>query len=274
MSMRRKWGHGLANLLLAAASLCILAPVLLIVNVALKSNNEFLNRPSSFVESWEWENFGEAWKQAEMGLYFKNSVLFTVVVALGTCIIATMAAYPIARKHFRGTNVLYLMFLSALFLPVALVPQVMLMKYLGFLNTYHGFIMLKIGGSLAIAIFILTGFIKGLPKELDEAAVVDGCGYLRYIFTFVFPLTKSALSTVAMLTGIGTWNDFINPFLFLTDKDMRPLTAGLYMFFGQYSTNWTIMAAGIIVVASPLMAAYFLLQRYIISGVTSGAVKG
>jgi raffinose/stachyose/melibiose transport system permease protein len=185
-----------------------------------------------------------------------------------------MAAYPIARNHFRGSNIIFILFLSALFLPVGLVPLIFIMKYLGFMNTYYGFILLKIGSSLSIASFILVGFVKGIPRELDEAAAIDGCGYVRYIFSILMPLMKPALFTVGMLTGITTWNDFINPFLFMTQKEMRPLTSGLYMFFGQYSTNWTILAAGIIVVAAPLMITYFFLQRFIISGVTNGALKG
>lgn len=272
--MSIRWNKLLANLVLILVSLLMLGPALIIVNVALKTNQEFLNTPLTIVKSLQWHNFVEAWVQAEMGLYFKNSLFFTLLVSVGTCFVATLAAFPIARKHFKGSNVIYLLFLSALFLPVGLVPLIVVMKYLGFTNTYHGFILLKIGSSLSIAVFILTGFIKGLPRELDEAAAIDGCGYLRYIMMMVFPLIKPAFLTVAMLTGIGTWNDFITPFLFLTDKEMRPLTAGLYLFFGQYSTNWTILAAGIMVVAAPIILVYFFLQKYIISGVTSGAIKG
>lgn len=274
MAARDKGKYGLAHLVLLVFCLLILAPVLLLVNVALKSNVEFLNSPLSFVKELEWSNFTEAWLQAEMGLYFKNSVIITFFVSAFTCIVATMAAYPIAREHYRGSRFVHMLFMSALFLPVGLVPLVVIMDNLGFMNSYIGFILFKTGGSLAIAVFILVAFVKSLPRELDEAAAMDGCGYLRFIFTIVFPLIKPAFFTVAMLTAMNAWNDFINPLLFMTDKSMRPLTAGLYMFFGQFSTNWTILAAGIIVVAAPLMTAYVFLQKYIIAGVTSGAVKG
>lgn len=274
MATRDKGKYGLAHLVLSVFCLLILSPVLLLVNVALKSNVEFLNSPLSFVQELEWRNFAEAWLQAEMGLYFKNSVIITFFVSVCTCVVATMAAYPIARQHYRGSQFVHMLFMSALFLPVGLVPLVVIMDNLGFMNSYIGFILFKTGGSLAIAVFILVAFVKSLPRELDEAAAMDGCGYLRFIFTIVFPLIKPAFFTVAMLTAMNAWNDFINPLLFMTDKSMRPLTAGLYMFFGQFSTNWTILAAGIIVVAAPLMMAYVFLQKYIIAGVTSGAVKG
>ncbi|QGQ97763.1 carbohydrate ABC transporter permease [Paenibacillus psychroresistens] len=266
--------RGLANLVLSLVMVVLIAPMLLIINVSLKNKEEFLNFPVTIVKSIHWRNFHDAWVMADMGVYFKNSILLTVLSAGGTCLIATLAAYPIARKHFVGANAIYLLFLSALFLPVGLVPLLFVMKSLGFINTYYGFIFLKIGGSLSIATFILVGFIKGVPKELDEAAAIDGCGYLRFIMTIMFPLILPAASTVLMLVGMGVWNDFIGPLIFLTDKSMRPLTAGLYIFFGQYSTNWTILAAAVIMVSLPLIVAYVFLQRFIVSGVTSGAIKG
>ena len=271
---KKRLGNRLANIFLILVSIIMLGPILIVVNIALKSNTEFLRTPLTIVEKVNWHNFAMAWTQAEMGIYFKNSIIYALVTAIGTCVVAAMAAYPIARNHFRGSNIIFILFLSALFLPVGLVPLIFIMKYLGFMNTYYGFILLKIGSSLSIASFILVGFVKGIPRELDEAAAIDGCGYVRYIFSILMPLMKPALFTVGMLTGITTWNDFINPFLFMTQKEMRPLTSGLYMFFGQYSTNWTILAAGIIVVAAPLMITYFFLQRFIISGVTNGALKG
>ncbi|WP_130858975.1 carbohydrate ABC transporter permease [Gracilibacillus phocaeensis] len=263
-----------ANLVLILVSLLIFIPLLLILNVALKTSQEFLTHPISIVESFKWSNFKEAWVQAEMNIYFINSFIYTFFGSLGTAVIATLAAFPIARQHFKGANLVYLLFLAALFLPGGLVPLLFIMNVLNFMDTYHGFILLKIAMGLPVSIFILTGFLKGLPKELDEAATMDGCGYLKYIMLIVFPLIKPAFFTVTMLAAIGIWNDFINPYLFITEKEMRPLTAGLYMFFGQYSTNWPVLAAGIIVVAAPLVLIYLFLQRYIISGITSGAVKG
>ncbi|WP_214626506.1 carbohydrate ABC transporter permease [Paenibacillus agaridevorans] len=263
-----------SNLVLIIVSLLILGPLFLILNISMKTTEEFLNNPVTIFKTLNWSNFKVAWIQAEMKVYFKNSFIYTIFGALGTCVIATLAAYPIARKHFKGSNLIYLLFLSAIFLPGGLVPLLFIMKFMGFTNTYYGFILMKIAYGLPIAIFILVGFVKGLPKELDEAAAIDGCGYFRYILTVVFPLIKPAFLTVAMLSAIGIWNDFINPYLFITDKEMRPLTSGLYMFFGQYSTNWTVLSAGIILVAAPLVLLYFFLQRFIISGVTSGAVKG
>ncbi|MDN4525178.1 carbohydrate ABC transporter permease [Fictibacillus fluitans] len=264
----------LPNAVLLAVALIMLIPMLQIVNVALKSNAEFLANPISIVKKPQWSNFIEAWTSAEMSIYFFNSFIYTFFVAAGVCIVATLAAYPIARKHVKGSNFLYMLFLSALFLPAGLVPLLFIMKYLNLMNTYHGFILMKIGGGLSVAVFIFTAFIKGIPKELDEAAAIDGCGYLRYVLTILLPLMKPAIMTVGMLSAIGTWNDFISPYVFLIDKELRPLTSGLYMFMGEYTVNWPILASGILIIAAPLLIAFIFLQKFIVSGITAGSIKG
>lgn len=263
-----------ANIALITMSIIILFPILSIVNVALKTKEEFLKYPTHIVQNIHWNNFVVAWVESNMGMYFKNSVIITVSVVAGSCIIAAFAAFPISRRHFKGANFVYLLFMSSLFLPVGLVPLIYIMNTLNFMNTYHGLILLHIGSGLPITIFIFVGFIKGIPRDLDDAAFIDGCGYFRYILQIIIPLMKPAMATVAMLRAIGAWNDFVNAFLFLSDKQKRPLTAGLYMFMGQYSTNWTVMVAGVIIVALPLIITYIYTQKYIIAGVTKGALKG
>lgn len=262
------------NIILLLVMALMLLPIIMVVSISLKSPEEFLKYPLALVRSVRWQNYADAWTQAEMYIYFKNSIIFTFAIVTGVVFFGTIASYPISRRHMRGSNLLYMMFLSGLFLPTSLVPTILLMRTLHFYNTYHGYIIHAVAGGIPISIFILTGFIKGVPRELDEAAVIDGCGYLRFIVTVIFPLMKSAIVTLGMLTAIGAWNDFISPYLFLTNKSMRPLTAGLYLFFGEYFTNWTVLSAGIIITALPLIILYVFVQKFIISGVMSGAVKG
>lgn len=264
----------LVNAVLLIVTAMMLLPILIVVNISFKSPEEFLKTPMAFVHSIRWQNFVDAWNQAEMYIYFKNSIIFTMVAVAGIVFFGTIAAYPISRKHFKGSNMLYMVFLSGLFLPTSLVPIIVIMKTLHFYNTYPGYIVYIISGGIPMAIFILTGFIKGVPRDLDEAAVIDGCGYLRFIVAIIFPLMKPAIATLGMLSAIGVWNDFINPYLFLTSKGMRPLTAGLYLFFGEYFTNWTVLSAGIIIVVLPLIILYIFVQKFIISGVMTGAIKG
>lgn len=264
----------ISNIFLMIASLMVLLPALSVLNIALKTREDYLRHPTRIVQSPQFSNFTQAWISSDMGSYFMNSVIITVGVVAGISIVAVFASFPISRNHFTGSKYIYLLFLSSLFLPVGLVPLIFLMNRLNLMNTYQGLILLHIGNQLPISIFIFVGFIKSIPREIDEAAYMDGCGYYRYIVKIVVPLLKPAIATVGLLTAIGAWNDFVNAYIFLSDKSKRPLTAGLYMFVGQYSTNWTIMAAGVIIIAFPLIIIYLFAQRFIIAGVTSGAIKG
>ncbi|RED55486.1 carbohydrate ABC transporter permease [Cohnella lupini] len=274
MRLTAKLPYTFVHVILVLFSLCMLLPILMIVNIALKTNTEFLNSPLSIASSLNFDNFAEAWKQGDMVTNFKNSLLYTGFSTVLTCLVAALAAYPISRKHIRGTGFLLGLIGITLFLPDGIVPMLFFMKYTALLNTYTGYILLSSGINMALMVFILVGFVKNIPAELDEAAALDGCGYFRYILTIIMPLLKPALTTVAMLKIINVWNDFINPYLYLTDKEKRPLTSGLYLFVGEFSTDWTVLAAGIVIVVTPLVLVYLFLQKYIISGVSSGALKG
>ncbi|MFD2673619.1 carbohydrate ABC transporter permease [Marinicrinis sediminis] len=262
------------NAVLLFVSAIMVVPLLLFLNISLKTKEEFLKFPYELASSFQWSNFTEAWQQAELGIYFQNSFIYALGSAALIAITASLAAFPIARQHFKGANLLYAIFMIALFLPGAIVPTLFLMNKLALINTMHGFILLQAGGGLSIAVFIFVSFVKSLPKDLDEAAWMDGCGYFRYIFRIIFPLMKPAIATVTMLQCIGSWNDFINPYLYLHDKELRPLTSGVYLFVGKFTVNWPLLAAAIILVACPLILLFIFLQRFIISGITSGSVKG
>lgn len=263
-----------ANLLLLIIALTMLLPLLSIVNISLKSETEFIKFPTTIVADIRWSNYLEAWGKANMAMYFKNSVILAFGSAIIGCMVCAMAAFPIARGHFRGSNLVYNFILASMFFPTSLVATIFLMKFLHLYNTTHGIILLLGLSGIQVHIFMICGFVKGIPRDLDEAAFIDGCGYFKYMFTIVFPLMKPILATVFVFRVIGAWNDFINPFLFLLDKEKRPLTAGLYLFMGNYFTKWTLLATCIIIIAVPIIALYVFLQRFIIDGMTAGAIKG
>jgi raffinose/stachyose/melibiose transport system permease protein len=263
-----------ANIILGIAALIILLPLFLVVNTALKSPSEFQLAPTSLVHQPILDNFIIAWNKVQMGRYLFNSLAYTTSTVLLVCLVATMAAYPIARNHFRFSSALYVFFLSGLFLPGSLVTLIYLMKYLKLINTQWGYVILKIAGGLPLTIFILSGFIRSIPRELDEAAVMDGCGYFQFIFSILFPLIQPALATVAIFIAIGVWNDFLDPFIYLSNANLRPVTTGLFVFFGEYSTDWTTLTAAILMITLPLIVIFIFFQRYIISSLVSGAVKG
>ena len=263
-----------AHSVLLLMSLFIIVPLMFIVNIAFKESREYVRDPIGLAQQFELTNFIDAWERANMQQLFLNSVIYTAIVCACTVIIGILVAYPISRRHIRYHRMLYVVFTAGLFLPLSLVPTVFLMDYLQLMNTRIGYIMLKTALSLPLAIVIFVGFIRSVPRDLDEAASVDGCGYFRFVFAILMPLMAPAIATVVTLSAINTWNDFVNPFLYLSDPSKRPVTSGLYVFFGQYGNEWTLLSAAIIIIALPMIVMFIFLQRYIISGIASGAVKG
>jgi raffinose/stachyose/melibiose transport system permease protein len=187
--------------------------------------------------------------------------------------VSTTAAYPIARQHVRWGNGFYLFFLTGLLLPVGLIPQVFVMNALGLYDTRIGYIVLFIS-HIALPIFIFTGFIKSISPEPDDAAAIDDRGYLRYSFVVIFPLLRPALVVVGLIVAIRVWNDLIGPVIFLPSSNLKPISAGLFQFYSEFTAQWTLIAAAIVMTATPLVLLFLFTQRYIVAGITSGALKG
>jgi raffinose/stachyose/melibiose transport system permease protein len=185
---------------------------------------------------------------------------------------AVFVAFPVARQYVKGAKYILTMFVIALFLPVALVPQFQLMLGLGLYNNPIGYIMLFLVNPIGIV--ILVNYIKTLPVEMDEAAAMDGCGYLRFVATIVIPLCRPAIATVAVLHAIGIWNELVLATIYLTNQDYYPITRGMIVFQGVYGSDWPTLAAAVLIMTLPMVAVFLVLQRQIVSGLTQGAVKG
>lgn len=249
-----------------------LFPLFYLFNVAMKTQSEYLLDPVAIAKSFRFENFAEAWNKGNFSQYMWNSILYTSTATILTLAISIFAAFPIARGYVKYSTFFYVFFLISMYLPNPLIPQFTLVNALGLYNTQIGFILLKTTGT-GIAFLMFVGYIKAVSRELDEAAAIDGCSYLRYLFTILIPLTKPVLATGVILTAIGIWNDIIGPTIYLSDPAYQPVTKGLFSFYGQYMNNWPLLACGILIVITPLVILYLFLQRYIISGAMAGAVK-
>jgi raffinose/stachyose/melibiose transport system permease protein len=158
-------------------------------------------------------------------------------------------------------------------LPQGIIPQFFVLNTLGLYDTRIGYIFLWIS-RIALPIFILTGFIQGISPELDDAAAIDGCGYFRYVFQVIAPLLRPALAVVGLIVAIHVWNDIIGPVIFLPSNEIKPISAGLFQFYSEFTAQWTLIAAAIVITASPLILLFLFTQRYIVAGITSGALKG
>lgn len=249
-----------------------LLPLFYLFNVAMKTQFEYLKNPVAIAESFRFSNFVEAWEKGNFAKYLWNSVLYTGSSTVLSLLMSIIAAYPIARRYVKFSGFFYTFFLISMFLPNPLVPQFALMSKLGLYNTQLGYILLRTTGT-GIAFLMIVGYIKSISRDLDEAAAMDGCGYVRYLFLIVVPLTKPVLATSVILTAIMTWNDIILPVIYLSDQSLAPVTKGLFAFRGQYLNNWPLLACGIIIVATPLIVLYAFLQKYIVDGALAGAVK-
>lgn len=259
--------------ILGLLALIYLIPLLFVLFVSLMSSRQFAINSASFPDPIMWSNYPQAWIKGTFNLYFVNSLIYTFTIVAGTLVFGTLAAFPIARGHVRGSNGFYVLFLSGILLPAGIIPQFFILQQLGLYNTKIGYILLW-WSRVALPIFILAGFIKSIPSELDDAAAIDGCPYIEYIFRVIAPLLKPALSVVGLIVAIRVWNDIIGPVVFLPSRDIKPISAGLLQFFAENAAEWTLIAAAIAITASPLILLYIFTQRYIIAGMTSGALKG
>jgi raffinose/stachyose/melibiose transport system permease protein len=244
----------------------------MLVNTAIKPLSEFFKAPIALATELNFQNFIDAWELANFPTYLVNSALYTIVATLIYVVTTVFVAFPIARGYYKYGKYLLLLYVIALFLPPALIPQFQLILNLGLYNSRIGYIFLFLVNP--IGMIIIVNYIKTIPRELDESAAMDGCSYFRFILTIVLPLIKPAVATVTVLHAIGIWNELILPTIYLTNDDLYPVTRGLIVFEGVYGSNWPALAAAVLILMIPMLVLFMFLQRYIIAGLTEGAVKG
>jgi len=266
------WGRVGVYTVLIVFAIIYAGPLLMLINTSFKTLPQFMKDAVAPATSLNFKTFADAWTKANFPRYMTNSMIYTFSATLIYVITAVFVAFPIARGYVKGSKYLLTLFVVALFLPGALIPQFQLMLALGLYNNPVGYIMLFLINPVGIV--ILVNFIKTVPRELDEAAALDGCGYFKFVTAIVFPLIQPAVATIAVLHAIGIWNELILPTIYLTNKNYYPITRGMIVFQGVYGSNWPTLAAAVLIMTFPMLLMFLFLQRYIISGLTQGAVKG
>lgn len=266
------WGRIGSYAILLFLAVVYLGPLLMLLSTSLKTMPDFMKNATALPATLNFQNYADAWEKANFPRYLTNTILYTVSATVIYLITGVFVAFPIARGYVKGAGFLLTLYVIALFLPVALIPQFQLMLSLGLYNNPIGYVMLFLVNPIGIV--ILVNYFKSLPVELDEAAAMDGCGYLRFVVTVIIPLSSPAIATVAVLHAIGIWNELILPTIYLTNKDYYPITRGMIVFQGVYGSDWPTLAAAVLIMTLPMLVIFLVLQRFIVSGLTAGAVKG
>lgn len=247
-------------------------PLWMVLINSLKEKKDAAHFGVSFPTEWMFSNYEEVFRNADVLKAFFNSLILSVGTVIIVLIVSLMAAFAIARSRSRMANIFYYIFLCGLIIPLAFIPTYLVLDTLHLLDTYLGLILVSAAYGFPMAIFLYTGFMKTIPRELDEAAALDGCSAFRLLFQIIVPLLKPVTMTVLILNFVGTWNGVQIPLYFATsDKWGLPLT--VYNFYGAHASSWNLVFADIVITVLPLLILYLFGQRYIISGMTAGAVK-
>lgn len=265
----------ICNIIAWLFSAICLFPLLLIVFNALKDKKAAASMNLSLPQlPIKWENFATVIEKGKLVTSFGNSLLYSTGAVVLCVFFAALAAYVLSRNQTRLNKFLYMFLVLGITLPINYVALTRVLQFLHLNNTAVGIILLYTSMQLPFMTFLIHGFVAKVPVDLDEAAVIDGCGPIRLFFLVVFPMLKPAIATSAVLTFLNTWNEFVSPLYFLNRTEQWPMTLSVYNFFGMYFKDWNLVCADILLTSLPVLLVYLLGQRYIVSGMTAGAVKG
>src|SRR5579871_3633751 len=256
------------------ACLIMIIPVYLIFTNAFKTSAQASSMGIGLPTSLNLINFSTVIDKGKLVTSFFNSVLYASgSTVLGT-LFSAMAAYVLSRNPTRLNRFLYFFLIMGIALPVNFFTLTKIMQVTHLINTKAGIIILYSATQVPFSIFLIYGFVDTVPKELDEAAVIDGCGPLQLFVRIILPLLTPVLVTTGILNFLGVWNDFLLPLYYLNNSANWPMTLSVYNFFGQYQQSWNLVSADILLTVLPVILIYLVGQRFILSGLSAGAVKG
>ena len=250
-------------------------PLFVMVISSFKTNAEIFTSPFAMPESFSLANAEKVWMDTNFIRYLANSIGVTAVSIILIVVVSTMAAYAIARYEFRGSTLILMFFLSGMTVPLklAIIPLFIQLDTLHLLNTYAGLVLVYVAMGIPSAVFIMTAFLRSLPRELEEAPRVDGANEWHIMMQIMLPLTRPAMVIVAIQNAVPIWNDFFFPLILITSDNLKTLPQGLTVFMGEFTTNWGVLFTGLSLAALPITLVYIVLSRHFIAGITQGAVK-
>jgi raffinose/stachyose/melibiose transport system permease protein len=253
-----------------------LFPIYMAVINVFKTQSEMYTSVLSLPTKLHFENFSQAFTKANMLHSAWNSIMVTVIGIIGIVLFSSLAGYKLSRTSGKLSNIIFLIFVSSMLIPfqTIIIPLVKMAKSLGLQGTPMGLGAVCVGLGVNTAVFLFHGFVKGVPRELDESAQMDGYGEVRTFYAIIFPLLLPITFTIIVLNLLWLWNDFLLPVLMLSDFRQYTLVLTINMFFGKYSREWSLILASLILSSLPIVVIFSIFQRWIIQGITDGAVKG
>lgn len=275
------FGRLLGEIGLIVIALLFLSPFYIVLVNSFKSRPEFTANPLALPQTLTWEYYGYAWERMQFPTALRNSVIVTTCSIVLIVIFCSMTAWKLVRENSRRSSFIFYFFVATMIIPFQSV-MMPLMQFLGdlqrgiglrLLDTLPGLIFLYLGFGAGMSVFLYHGFIKGIPLSLEEAAIIDGCNTWSTFWRITFPIMKSTTVTVIILNLVWIWNDFLLPSLVLSSRDLKTIPLSTYSFFGEYTVQWNMAMAGLMLTIIPVLLFYVLAQKHIIKGMVAGAVK-
>jgi multiple sugar transport system permease protein len=263
-----------ALLVLGAAVFAV--PLVWTVSAALKTSSEYHSNPEGLIpQHVTWDNFGKAWGALPFALFARNTVIITLLATVGQVLASSMVSYGFARFQFKGRNLLFGLLLATMMLPgqVTSIPNFLIWRELRAIDTFVPLVLPSFLGS-AFNIFLLRQFLLGIPKELDEAAMMDGASYPRIWWSVLMPCMAPALATVGVFTFLGQWNSFEGPLIYLNSSDRYTMSIGLRMFSDTFGGDYEQVMAATLINIVPTIVIFFLAQRYFVKGIATSGLGG
>ncbi len=250
-------------------------PLFVMLISSFKTNAEIFTSPFALPHSFSLANAEKVWTDTNFVRYLANSIGVTGASIVLIVVFSTMAAYAIARYEFRGNALMLMFFLSGMTVPLklAIIPLFIQLDTLHLIDSYAGLVLVYVAMGIPSAVFIMTGFLRSLPRELEEAPRIDGASELQVMMLVMLPLARPAMVIVAIQNAVPIWNDFFFPLILITSDSLKTLPQGLTVFMGEFTTNWGVLFTGLSLAALPITLVYIALSRHFIAGITQGAVK-
>lgn len=269
------WRSIVIEIVLILVTLLFLAPFYFVLANSVKPFGAIIRNAAAFPETFHFANYVNAWEIVNLPQVLLNSFIVTAFSIAGMIIMGSMSAWRMVRTPRRLHRILFILYVSAIVIPFqsVMLPMIQIADEIGLLNSRPGVVVIYYGFGLPLTVFLLHGFVKGIPHELEESAYVDGAGTFTTFFRIVLPMLQTMIITVVILHTMWVWNDFLLPLLVISDANLYTIPLGIFNFFGRHQDRWDTALATLTMGMSPIVLMFIFLQQYIISGVTAGSIK-